>query len=394
MSANTWRQWLRWLAPVAILVLVLVVLRDHMPLFGEAWRAVGEASIGPLLVSVATAVLSLVAMSGVMQILLNVEGRITGVARTNAIVFASNAWSTTVPGGPALSAWLTFRVHRSWGASAGLCGWFFVLSGALSTVWMVLIGVVAVALLGAELSVWSLALSLAAAVATIAAVFWAMLNPAVLKRWVRFLPEKVHGRVVGVIDQVSAIRISARAFFAASGLSLANRLLDLATMVCSVWAVRHPVALRSVTHNLGVDKDYAAFAVPLGASIKMDGCGAIYPALTSIFVAQYFGLDLSMNQYFVILLASVLGSFGTAGVPGTATVMVTLVLSAANLPLEGIGLLVAIDRILDMMRTMTNVTGQMLVPVLVAKETGLLDRGVYESASTNVGLADDAASAP
>jgi Na+/H+-dicarboxylate symporter len=147
-----------------------------------------------------------------------------------------------------------------------------------------------------------------------------------------------------------------------------------------------PASLRSVTHNLGVDKDYAAFAVPLGASIKMDGCGAIYPALTSIFVAQYFGLDLSVNQYFVILLASVLGSFGTAGVPGTATVMVTLVLSAAGLPLEGIGLLVAIDRILDMMRTMTNVTGQMLVPVLVAKETGLLDRSVYEAASTNVGL--------
>ena len=147
-----------------------------------------------------------------------------------------------------------------------------------------------------------------------------------------------------------------------------------------------PVAMRSVTHNLGVDQDYAAFAVPLGASIKMDGCGAIYPALTSVFVAQYFGLDLSANQYFVILLASVLGSFGTAGVPGTAIVMVTLVLSAAGLPLEGIGLLVAIDRILDMMRTLTNVTGQMLVPVLVAKETGLLDRQVYEAASSNVGV--------
>jgi len=147
-----------------------------------------------------------------------------------------------------------------------------------------------------------------------------------------------------------------------------------------------PVAIRCATHNLGVDKDYAAFAVPLGASIKMDGCGAIYPALTSVFVAQYFGLDLSINQYFVILLASVLGSFGTAGVPGTAIVMVTLVLSAAGLPLEGIALLVAIDRILDMMRTMTNVTGQMLVPVLVAKETGLLDRAVYERASSNVGV--------
>lgn len=147
-----------------------------------------------------------------------------------------------------------------------------------------------------------------------------------------------------------------------------------------------PAAIRAVTHNLGVNKDYAAFAVPLGASIKMDGCGAIYPALTSVFVAQYYGLDLSGSQYFVILLASVLGSFGTAGVPGTAIVMVTLVLSAAGLPLEGIGLLVAIDRVLDMMRTMTNVTGQMVVPVLVARETGLLDQAVYDAASTNLGV--------
>lgn len=147
-----------------------------------------------------------------------------------------------------------------------------------------------------------------------------------------------------------------------------------------------PVAMRAVTHNLGVDKDYAAFAVPLGASIKMDGCGAIYPALTSVFVAQYFGLTLEPTQYLIILIASVLGSFGTAGVPGTAIVMVTLVLSAAGLPLEGIGYLIAIDRVLDMMRTMTNVTGQMLVPVLVAKETGLLDYEIYNAASTNVGL--------
>ncbi|QDH69585.1 dicarboxylate/amino acid:cation symporter [Marilutibacter alkalisoli] len=149
-----------------------------------------------------------------------------------------------------------------------------------------------------------------------------------------------------------------------------------------------PAAIRSVTHNLGVDKDYASFAVPLGASIKMDGCGAIYPALTAIFVSQYFGLDLSLAQYFTILVASVLGSFGTAGVPGTAIVMVTLVLSAAGLPLEGIGFVVAIDRVLDMMRTMTNVTGQMLVPVLVARETGLLDKQVYDAASSNVGMVE------
>ena len=155
-----------------------------------------------------------------------------------------------------------------------------------------------------------------------------------------------------------------------------------------------PVALRSVTHNLGVDRDYAAFAVPLGASIKMDGCGAIYPALTAVFVAQYFGIVLEPAQYLVILVASVLGSFGTAGVPGTAVVMATVVLSAAGLPLEAIGYLYAIDRVLDMMRTMTNVTGQMLVPVLVARETGLLDREVYEAASSNIGLAEGEAAEP
>lgn len=149
-----------------------------------------------------------------------------------------------------------------------------------------------------------------------------------------------------------------------------------------------PASLRSVVHNHGVDRDYAAFAVPLGASIKMDGCGAIYPALAAVFIAQYAGIDLTLDKYLIIALASVLGSFGTAGVPGTAVIMATVVLSAAGLPLEAIGYLYAIDRVLDMMRTMTNVTGQMLVPVLVAKETGLLDREVYEAASSNVGIAE------
>ena len=149
-----------------------------------------------------------------------------------------------------------------------------------------------------------------------------------------------------------------------------------------------PVALRSVTHNHGVDRDFAAFAVPLASSIKMDGCGAIYPALAAVFIAQYTGTELSMSQYLIIMLASVLGSFGTAGVPGTAVIMATVVLSAAGLPLEAIAYLYAIDRVLDMMRTMTNVTGQMLVPVLVAKETGLLDREVYDAASSNLGIAE------
>ena len=184
-----------------------------------------------------------------------------------------------------------------------------------------------------------------------------------------------------------------------SGLLLSHRLNPLkffrgaapgmqVAFVSSSSFAAMPAVLRAVTHNLGVDKDYAAFAVPLGASIKMDGCGAIYPALCAVFIAQYTGQALTPDQYLIVLIASVLGSFGTAGVPGTAVVMATVVLSAAGLPLETIGYLYAIDRVLDMMRTMTNVTGQMLVPVLVAKETGMLDKQVYDTASSNVGLED------
>ncbi|RMH92941.1 dicarboxylate/amino acid:cation symporter [Lysobacter pythonis] len=164
--------------------------------------------------------------------------------------------------------------------------------------------------------------------------------------------------------------------------------MEVAFVASSSFAAL-PVSLRAATHNLGVNKDYASFAVPLGASIKMDGCGAIYPALAAVFISQYMGIDLTLNQYLVIMLASVLGSFGTAGVPGTAVVMATVVLTAAGLPLETIGYLYAIDRVLDMMRTMTNVTGQVLVPVLVAKETGMLDREVYEAAPTDVGIEVD-----
>ena len=257
-----------------------------MPFFGDAWRAVRSASPLPLLGSVVTALLALVAMAGVMQILLNVEGRITGVARTNAIVFASNAWSTTVPGGPALSAWLTYRVQRTWGASTGLCGWFFVVSGALSTVWLVLIGIVAVVLLGADLSVTSLVLSLVAAALTIAAVFWATLNPAVLKRWVRFLPSRVHERAVAVIDQVAAIRISAPAFAGAAGLSLCNRLLDLATMVCSVWAV----SSSSISLS-GICLAFIMTKLAGSAQVTPGGLGTVEPVAVGMLVAG--GLSLA-----------------------------------------------------------------------------------------------------
>jgi Na+/H+-dicarboxylate symporter len=132
-----------------------------------------------------------------------------------------------------------------------------------------------------------------------------------------------------------------------------------------------PVTEEAVTGGLGVPRAYASFAVPLGATTKMDGCAAIYPAVSALFVAQFYGLTLGPADYVLIALVSVLGSAATAGVTG-ATVMLTLTLSTLGLPLEGAGLLLAIDPILDMGRTAVNVAGQALVPHIVAAREGLV----------------------
>ncbi|MFJ3162938.1 dicarboxylate/amino acid:cation symporter [Streptomyces kanasensis] len=142
-----------------------------------------------------------------------------------------------------------------------------------------------------------------------------------------------------------------------------------------------PVTVK-VTERLGVPKEYTSFAVPFGATTKMDGCAAIYPALAAIFIAQIFGVELGVKEYVLIALVSVIGSAATAGLTG-ATVMLTLTLSTLGLPLEGVGLLMAIDPVLDMMRTATNVAGQALVPVVVAAREKILDLDAYHSASAS-----------
>lgn len=139
---------------------------------------------------------------------------------------------------------------------------------------------------------------------------------------------------------------------------------------------------QKVTERLGVPKEYASFAVPFGATTKMDGCAAIYPALAAIFIAQIFDVQLGIQDYLLIAFVSVVGSAATAGLTG-ATVMLTLTLSTLGLPLEGVGLLMAIDPILDMMRTATNVAGQALVPVVVAAREKILDVDAYNSASSS-----------
>lgn len=134
-----------------------------------------------------------------------------------------------------------------------------------------------------------------------------------------------------------------------------------------------PVNQRVAEDEMGVPREYASFAIPLGSATKMDGCAAVYPAVAAIFVAQFYGVDLNITHYLLIIMVSVLGSAATAGTTG-ATVMLTLTLSTLGLPLAGVGLLLAIEPIIDMGRTAVNVTGQSLSATVVAKRAGILDR--------------------
>ena len=144
-----------------------------------------------------------------------------------------------------------------------------------------------------------------------------------------------------------------------------------------------PVTLRTVTKRLGVDNAVASFTVPFGATINMDGT-AIMQGVATVFIANIYGLELGVTGYLTVILMSVLASVGTAGVPGVGLIMLSMVFTQVGLPVEGIGLILGVDRLMDMIRTAVNVSGDAVVSSIVAKSEGSLDRGVYDDSIAGV----------
>jgi Na+/H+-dicarboxylate symporter len=139
-----------------------------------------------------------------------------------------------------------------------------------------------------------------------------------------------------------------------------------------------PTAMRELRIKLGVSKQSSSFILPLGASMNMDGV-AIYLGICSVFFAQIIGIDLTITQYLTIILTSTIGSIGAAGFPGGSMVMMGMVLSSVGLPLEGITLILGVDRLLEMFRTVINITGDCAVTVIVDSWEKTLNRQVYHS---------------
>ena len=139
-----------------------------------------------------------------------------------------------------------------------------------------------------------------------------------------------------------------------------------------------PVTMRTVEQRLGVSKSVSSFTVPLGATINMDGT-AIMQGVATVFIAQAYNIGLTFEGYLAVVLTATLASIGTAAVPGVGLVMLVMVLNQVGLPVEGIGLIIGVDRLLDMTRTATNVTGDAMVTTVVANSEGLVDKTVFES---------------
>ena len=149
-----------------------------------------------------------------------------------------------------------------------------------------------------------------------------------------------------------------------------------------------PITLRTVEFRLGVDNSVASFTVPLGATINMDGT-AIMQGVATVFIANVFGVDLAITDFLMVVLTATLASIGTAAVPGVGLVMLTMVLNQVGLPVEGIALIIGVDRLLDMMRTACNVTGDCTVSCIVASSEGALDRGVFEDPEAGMVVTPD-----
>jgi len=143
------------------------------------------------------------------------------------------------------------------------------------------------------------------------------------------------------------------------------------------------VTLRTVEKRLGVNKSVAGFSVPLGATINMDGT-AIMQGVATVFIAQVYGIDLSSSQLLMVVLTATLASIGTAAVPSAGLIMLSLVLTQAGLPVEGIALILGVDRLLDMVRTAVNVTGDATVSTVVAYHEGQLDEVVFNDPDADI----------
>jgi len=146
-----------------------------------------------------------------------------------------------------------------------------------------------------------------------------------------------------------------------------------------------PITMKVAEDKLGVSKGTANFVLPLGSTVNMDGT-AIYLGISTVFVAGLVGVDLSMGDYATVVFTATLASIGAAGIPGVALVMMSMVFTSVGLPIEAIAIIAGVDRLLDMVRTTVNVTGDLAISVVIDRSEGTFDEALYKSETSDLKL--------
>lgn len=286
------KKWITWGISLGVLAALGWFFRGELDFIAEGLRQLRHAEPIPVFLVAVFAFAAIAAMSEVMRLLIRAGKVEVPLRETYAITLASNAWSTTLPAGPAFSALLTFQVQRRWGASVALCGYFFFLSGVMSSMWLALIGVAGVFFLQASMSLTSLLGTVALMAAATGAIFWVTAHPDTIQRWLRRLQRRPGGLVSRIIDEVDKLRfvhLTRPAFAAVAGASLTHRLCDLLALWSCVWAVSGAMpwleAAPNSTTLAGVALAYLAAKLAGSAQVTPGGVGTVEAALIAPLVA-------------------------------------------------------------------------------------------------------------
>ena len=292
MNMQSGMRWLRWGASLLVLIVLVWVFRDELDFLSEGFRRLKDANAFAVAVVIIASLVSLVTMSGVMQQLIVAGGVPVPLKEATAISLASNAWSTTLPAGPAFSAVLTFHVQRAWGATIALCAWFFVVSSAISTIWLVLIGLSGVMLLRASIALSALISSLVLMVLLLAGLFWITNNPRKVERWLKrqkLVKGKIRDGLVEQVRNLKEVHLSRYQFLSVSALSFGHRIFDMAALWACVWAVSGSIPWINAGENettlAGVALAYITAKLAGSAQITPAGLGTVEAAIIATLVA-------------------------------------------------------------------------------------------------------------
>ncbi|AZA12581.1 YbhN family protein [Corynebacterium choanae] len=320
------KPWVKWLTPFAVFTAVAIALNDRAPMLKQGLAAVAAADRTGVLLSYLLSCVSLVCMGEVMRILLAAGGIRPAPWRPTALVFAANAWSTSLPGGQAIATVLSFNAMRSWGASVALCSWQIVFSGAMSTIWLLGLGLMSITNLGSSIPLWSIIPATLTLTGLLAALWWATHHPRHLIRWARRLlswwnrlwkQDRLQhvDTVTNQIRQLGSVELSKRVFISAGLLSLGNWILDVVALSVCIGAVtgQLPALHADSTHTTiaGVIVAYVSSKIAGTVQATPGGLGPVEAVMTAALVAVGMTAAGALGAVFVYRMTSFLAVTAT-----------------------------------------------------------------------------------